>query len=109
MLWTTEVSSMGDGSARIVAKKPLLEGNVDEARKILGGLEAVSRQDVYRLVRQKYITGWKVRPGLARKDEKASNCKLVIDLESVVVHRQKMQANQIADRARPEEKNAELF
>ncbi len=109
MLWETKVSSNGDGSARIMATKPVLEGNVDEARKILGGFAAVTRQDVYRLVRQKYIVGWKVRPGMERKDGRATNTKLVLDLESVVKHRELMQSNQIAPRSRPILEDGELF
>lgn len=91
LLWETEVVVTGGGSAQVVARKPKLEGSVDDARKALGGLESVSRWDVYRLIKAGYITAWKLKPGMPRKDGRAGNCKYVIDMESVLIHRQRMQ------------------
>ncbi|MGJ8674043.1 hypothetical protein [Rubritalea sp.] len=41
MLWETEVVPTGNGRAQVVAKKPLLEGSVDEARTIMGGWDLI--------------------------------------------------------------------
>ncbi|MFC5049228.1 hypothetical protein ACFPK9_01160 [Rubritalea spongiae] len=107
MLWETEVVPTGNGRAQVVAKKPLLEGGVDEARRVLGGLDAVTRDDIYRLIRRGYIRAWKKMPGVQRRDGRASNCKLVVDIESVLMHRQRMQEECMAPAERME--NCSLF
>ncbi|MGJ8674045.1 hypothetical protein [Rubritalea sp.] len=107
MLWETEVVPTGNGRAQVVAKKPLLEGSVDEARRVLGGLECVTRQDIYRLIKRGYITAWKKMPGVMRGDGRASNCKLVVDIESVLKHRQRMQEDCMVATERME--NCSLF
>lgn len=91
MLWETEVVPYGAGRAQVVASKPVVEGDVDAARRILGGTSVVSRDNIYRLIKMGYINAWKSMPGAVRSDGRRSNCKLVIDLESVTRHRERMQ------------------
>lgn len=91
MLWHTKVARAGDGQAVVRADTPVLEGGVDQARKALGGFDAVSRYDVYRLIRDGYIRGWKKRPGAARGDGRRSNTKWVVDIGSCLAHRARME------------------
>lgn len=90
MLWVTEVSQAGDGRAVVTAKTPALEGGIDKARKALGGLDVVSRDDVYVLLRLGYIRARKNNPGRRRSDGKASNTKWIFDLVSCASHKARM-------------------
>ena len=91
MLWVTEVSQSGDGSAVVTAKQPVLEGGIIAARKALGGLDSVTRDDVYRLREEGFIKARKLRPGKRRKDGRASNTKWIFDLVSCAAHKQRME------------------
>lgn len=93
MLWVTEVSRAGDGRAVLTARTPALEGGMDKARKALGGLDVVSRDDVYALLRMGYIKARKNNPGKKRKDGRASNTKWVFDLVSCASHKRRMEAS----------------
>ncbi len=55
LLWVTEVTQSGDGRAVVTAKRPVLEGGMLEARKALGSVESVTRDDVYRLLHAGHI------------------------------------------------------
>lgn len=91
MLWNTEVRRAGDGRTLLVAVKAELEGDITAARKALGGLEVVSRTDVYELRRAGYIKARKLRPGKARKDGRAGNTKWIFDLVSCAEHKRRME------------------
>ena len=82
MLWVTEVTKTGDGRAMITAKAPMLEGGIEAARKALGGLDIVTRDDVYRLREEGFIRARKNRPGKKRRDGRAPNTKWIFDLVS---------------------------
>ena len=82
---------MGDGSARVVAKKPLVTCGVERVLSILG-MENTrgAKWTVYRLARLGILIA--IKPGAvqARKDGKRSNAKLVFDMESVLVYKQRL-------------------
>ena len=92
LLWDTDVTVSSAGHAHVKARKPVLEGNVDRAREVLGGKDVVTRYDVYRLIKRGMITAWQLDKGVVRADKKKSNRKLIICLESVMRHRERMRA-----------------
>ena len=89
LLFEAEVIQTGDGQATVRARRPVLEGGIEEARRALGGRRVVSRETVYRLLREGRIRGWQPRGGRPRKDGRRSNAKWVIDLGSVYEWREK--------------------
>jgi excisionase family DNA binding protein len=82
LLFEAEVIGTGDGTATVRARRPVLEGGIGEARRVLGGRGVVSRETVYRLIREGRIRGWKPRGGGMRRDGRLSNAKWVVDLGS---------------------------
>lgn len=83
LLFEAEVIATGAGQATVRARRPVLEGGVDEARRVLGGRGVVSRETVYRLIAEGRIRAWKPRgAGAARRDGRRGNAKWVVDLGS---------------------------
>lgn len=91
MLWQTEIRKAGDGQTLLVAVKAEVEGDTRAARKALGGLDSVTRDDVYRLREAGFIKARKLRPGKARKDGRAPNTKWIYDLVSCAAHKKRME------------------
>ncbi|WP_353566221.1 hypothetical protein [Haloferula sargassicola] len=92
MLFEAEVVKAGPGEAVVRAGRPLLEGDVDRVRVILGGKDVISRSMVHRLRREGKIRGWQPRGGGKRRDGRASNAKWIFDLGTVYAHREKRRA-----------------
>lgn len=87
LLWETEVRSGADGTAQVLARRPVLECDVDRARIYLGGKEVVSRRQVWRLYQLGKITGYKPGAVARRTDGRGSNAKLVLSVESIMRYR----------------------
>jgi hypothetical protein len=83
LLWETEIRTGADGSAEVIARKPLLECDVDRARVYLGGKDVVSRRQIWRLFQHGKIEGYKPRAIAERIDGRASDAKLVPYVESL--------------------------
>ncbi len=86
LIWDSEVTREADGSAKVVARKPLLRMSIKQAARLLG----CPRDTVERLYRRGIIGGWKPgeNPKTGRKDGRGSNAKVVLDAESVLRHKQ---------------------
>jgi hypothetical protein len=90
MLFEAEVIATGPGCATVRAHKPILEGDVAEARRVLGGFEVISSDTVCRLIREGKLRAWQPRGGGRRTDGRGSNAKYVVDLASCYRLRAKM-------------------
>lgn len=91
LLWETEVRPAGDNQSVVVARRVVLEGDITAARRALGGLDVVSRDDVYKLRDLGFIKARRNFPALPRKDGKRSNAKWVFDLVSCAKHKERME------------------
>ena len=87
LLRETEVRTGADGSAEVIARKPLLECDVDRARVYLGGKEVVARDLVYRLFQHCKIEDYKPGALAKRTDGRSINAKVVLYVESLIRYR----------------------
>lgn len=80
LIWESEVIPTGDGTARIVARKPLHRMTAKQAARLLG----CSEWTVGKLYREGRISGWKPGACSTRRDGRKSNARLVLDAGSVL-------------------------
>ena len=79
------------GSAKLVAKKPLSTCDIKRVLKILGMPNTRgAKSTIYRLARLKILKATKPGATTVRGDDKRSNAKMVFDMESVLVYKQKL-------------------
>lgn len=85
LMWDSEITREPDGSARVVARKPLHRMSIKKAAEVLG----CNPQTISRLYQQGILGGWKPgeNPGHTRKDGRKSNAKVVLDAGSVLMHK----------------------
>ena len=89
LIWESEVLPAGEGRVTVVARRPLSHMGRAQAAKILG-CSAWTVSDLFRLG---LITGYKPGARVKRKDGKASNAALRIDSGSVLLYKQRQQAD----------------
>ena len=83
LIWSSDLVPDGDGAMRLVARKPLSHMSREQAAKVLG-VSAWTVSDMFRLG---ILKGYKPGSRKKRKDGKASNAKLRLDSESVLLHK----------------------
>jgi excisionase family DNA binding protein len=85
VMWDSEITREPDGSARVIARKPLHRMSIKKAAEVLG----CTTQTISRLYQQGILGGWKPgeNPGHTRKDGRKSNAKVVLDAGSVLRHK----------------------
>lgn len=83
LIWTSEIVTDGDSAVRLVARKPLSHMSREQAAKVLG----VSEWTVSDMFRLGILKGYKPGARRVRKDGRASNAKLRLDSESVLMHK----------------------
>lgn len=82
LIWESELVRDGEGSVRVVARKPLCRMTVKAAAKLLG----LSEWTVCKLRKEGILKGAKPGAAKKRRDGRASNAKLMLDAESVLLH-----------------------
>lgn len=83
LVWESEVIPAGENAARVVARKPLSRMSVAQAARVLG----CSEWTVRKLYRVGALRGYKPGAAMERRDGRASNASLMIDAESVLLHK----------------------
>jgi hypothetical protein len=83
LIWTSELVSDGAGAVRLVARKPLSHMSRERAAAVIG-CSAWTVSDLFRLG---YLKGYKPGARALRSDGRASNAKLRLCSESVLMYK----------------------
>ena len=89
LIWESEVVPAGDGRVTMVARRPLSHMSRKQAAKVLG----CSEWTVSDLFRLGLLDGYKPGARVKRTDGKASNAALRLDSGSVLLYKQRQQAD----------------
>ena len=92
LLWDTSIAKNPDGTTTLTPRKPLATCSIERVLTILGLSDTRgARSTIYSLVRCKILKATKPGAIHNRRDNKKSNARLVFDMESVLLYKQKLQ------------------
>ena len=89
LIWESEVVTAGEGRVTVIARRPLSHMSRKQAARVLG----CSEWTVSDLFRLRLLGGYKPGARVRRKDGKASNAALRLDSGSVLLYKQRQQAD----------------
>ncbi len=89
LIWESEVVQSGEGRVTVTARRPLSHMSRKQAAKVLG----CSEWTVSDLFRLGLLDGYKPGARVKRKDGRASNAALRLDSGSVLLFKQRQQAD----------------